>query len=444
LAKKFWLELSSFSTLLRLMAQAPEPGFDTPQLLGVDDFALKKGQTYGTILVDLDKHRPVDLLEDRSAESLAKWLQAHPGVDVITRDRAGAYADGARRGAPEALQVADRFHLIKNLTDTLKEAFEVRRGWLNTEAAVASAPDLSAQVTGELGADLTEKGVELAQDKALSANPTNLHLTAHQQRQMALSLERRQARLQRYEKVVALSQQGYNLAQISRELNLHRKTVGQYLKAGQFPELMLKGKRATTLKPYEQYLRERWAAGQHMVKTLFEEIKAQGYQGGSTIVYTFINREVRGLAEDVYLQRGVGGKSVKPPGLTPRQAAWLLVAAPEKLTLEQKGNLEKLLQLHQGVAKMYQLAQTFLTILREHKIEEWGGWLAQAKESGIAELVGFAGGLQRDAQAVKAAIISNFSNGQVEGQVNRLKNIKRAMYGRAKFARLKARVLWAG
>jgi len=124
----------SSDTLTRLIRNEPEPDVATPRVLGVDEWAQRKGQSYGTILVDLETHEPVDLLPDKSTESFAAWLREHTGVEVISRDRGVEYIKGATEGAPDAIQVADRWHLLKNLRDALKQLLESKRSCLKAAA----------------------------------------------------------------------------------------------------------------------------------------------------------------------------------------------------------------------------------------------------------------------------------------------------------------------
>ena len=121
-----------------MVRKAPEKEVTTPTILGVDDWAIRKGNTYGTILIDLETHHPVDLLSERSADALAKWLQAHPGVKIISRDRSNEYAKGASNGAPDAQQVADQFHLVKNLREALELFLEQNRHCLQAAGEVKS------------------------------------------------------------------------------------------------------------------------------------------------------------------------------------------------------------------------------------------------------------------------------------------------------------------
>jgi transposase len=110
----------SADTLLRMVRQTALQPLPSPRVLGVDDFAFRRGRSYGTILVDLERRRPIDLLPDRESETLAKWLKAHPGIEIATRDRSRAYAEAIADGAPDAVQIADRWHILKNLYEALE------------------------------------------------------------------------------------------------------------------------------------------------------------------------------------------------------------------------------------------------------------------------------------------------------------------------------------
>lgn len=185
----------SAATLLRVIRQTPLPTAATSRVLGIDDWARHRGQTYGTILVDLERHRPVDLLSDRRAASVSAWLRAHPGVEIISRDRGGAYAEGATAGAPTAIQVADRWHLIHNLADALERAFQPNR----------------TCILRALGADAPSAGVRLP--------------SARTARDHALSLQRRTARLERFQRVKQLHALGVMQHDIATQVGISRKTV---------------------------------------------------------------------------------------------------------------------------------------------------------------------------------------------------------------------------
>jgi transposase len=415
---------ASRDTLLRLTRRRQLAAAPTPRVLGVDDFAWKKRHRYGTILVDLEKHQVVDVLPDREAETLITWLREHPQVEIITRDRSGSYADAARRGAPQATQVSDRFHLLVNLQSALIRLFDRKHDLLKVVAAEEHAlREPHAQAA-------------LATASPRSAEPKPLPLKEVQRQ------ARRTRRQTRYEEVLKLHTQGASQRAIASRLGLHRETVRRYLAAPAFPEIV-RPKRKSKLDPYKDYLHQRWAAGQHNITHLVSEIRARGYRGSATIVHGYL-RPYRQHPEWLQMRQHdiqQGARSGDPTPLSAREAAWLFVCNPRKLTLRQVWQLEPLRLHDEGLARAYHLTQDFRTMVVQRQVAVLHRWLQEAQQSGIAELRSFAAGIYRDYDAVRAALSSEYSNGQTEGQVNRLKLIKRQAYGRAHFDLLRLRVL---
>jgi transposase len=410
-------------TLLRLLRRAPIPAAPPPRVLGVDDWSLRKGHTYGTILVDLQRHRIVDLLPDREAETLETWLAAHPGIEVISRDRAGAYAQGARKGAPQAQQVTDRFHLLLNLHEALKRLFERKQEALQEEA--------HQQHSFLKPAASSQSAVEALPPRPVPLTPTAIGKQA-----------RRARRLSRYEEVMHLHEQGANQITIAALTGLHRDTVRRYLTASGFPEITRPGKRSR-LDPYKDYLQQRWAAGERNVKHLLVELRERGYQQGETIVYDYL-RTLRQAPEGMdasVVQKQAPGRFAAQTALSAREAAWLFACNPHKLRLSQAVRLDSLRVTHEDLGLAYQLAQDFRTMVTKRQVHVLGRWLEDAKASGIKELQSLATGILRDFDAVRSALATKYSNGQTEGKVNKLKCIKRQMYGRAKFDLLRQRML---
>src|SRR3954468_11235004 len=203
-------------TRVRTSDAVPGPAVS---VLGVDDWAWRKGQRYGTILVDLERRRVVDLLPDRSADTLAAWLKAHPGVSAVVRDRAGAYAEGAARGAPDAIQVADRFHLLRNSSDALRTVLDQHHRDLRAAARTAAQqpePSMPEEPA------VSEPGVPPQAERPMRAA----------ERRSRAAQERRDAR---FAEVARLRGQGLSLKAIARTLGLGRKTVRRWLRAGQAP-----------------------------------------------------------------------------------------------------------------------------------------------------------------------------------------------------------------
>lgn len=410
----------SHDTLLRLIRKSGLPSLPTPRVLGIDDFAWKRGRRYGSILIDEETHRVVDLLPDREAETFAKWLADHPGVEVISRDRAGAYADGARRGAPQAVQVADRFHLLMNLQTTLTRLFERKQDCLKRLAETEEpAPTQNTA---------PDEPAEPCEPKPLT--------------RMAMESQARQARRkERYEQVLKLHEQGASQVAIASLLGLDRDTVRRYLKAPAFPEIVRR-QRQSKLDPYKDYLHQRLQEGQHNATHLVAELRQQGYRGGSTIVRDYLHKVGEQPAwREAYQQKKQARSSHGQDQLSAREAAWLFVCNPRKLKLRQVRQLDPLRRLEEELELVYQFAQDFRFMVTHRCSQMLGPWLAEVKRSGIPELRSLATGIYRDYDAVWAALTTPYSNGQTEAQVHRLKLIKRLGYGRANFDLLRLRVL---
>jgi transposase len=417
---------TSADTLLRLIRKVPALEVKSPRVLGVDDWAWAKGHRYGTILVDLERHRPIDVLADRSADSLAAWLQAHPGVEIVCRDRAKEYIEGATRGAPQAQQVADRWHLLQNLREALERLLDQHSACLYAAAnePAALVPELEPSPSPP-----TDEAPPLASSPA----PTQ----AEQKRQLT-----RDRRLARYQTVLELQQQGLSRRAIARQSGLGYRTIQRYLDAGTFPEMAQRRKGPSILDQYLPYLQQRWLQGEHNGSQLFREIKAQGYSGGYGMVGLWAAQQ-RGEPKHSRTTK-TEPKPSKPTVQRPwsaRYAVWLLLKEPELLPTEKKAALERMLQTSPDLQRAYNFAQAFGRMVRGRLSKALDPWLEAVAQSGLTALKNFAAGLERDKTAVLAALSLPYSNGQTEGQVNRLKLIKRQMYGRAKFDLLRLRVL---
>ena len=394
--------------LVRLNGPSQDP-LDRPPIrcLGVDDWAWRKHQSYGTILVDLERHRVVDLLPDRSAESLTIWLEKHPTVEVVARDRGGLYAEGASQGAPSAMQVADRFHLVLNLSSAIERVLEERSREL-------ILPPIAPPAAVEPHVLIAEK----------PARPST---------QQTLQLQRRQRRLERYQQVIELREKGHSQKAIGAELNIERKTIRRWLRRGEFPERKPPSGRRQKVADFGDYLHQRWNEGCHNATRLFHEISTRGYKGSRVMVAKF-----------VATWRPTGRQLAKPgmpERIAPKHAAILTARAPDKLSEEQQTLLDRLMINCPDIIRLRDLALGFRDSLKGHDGAVMQQWINQVKHCEFGPLVRFGYGLQKDILAVTAAVETKWSSGQVEGQVNRLKAIKRQMYGRAGFGLLRARVL---
>lgn len=407
----------SGDTVLRRVRETDATDRTTPRVVGIDDWAIKKGRTYGTIIVDLEAHRVVDLLPDRTASTLEQWLQLHPGIEIAARDRSTEYAAGIQAGCPLATQVADRWHLLVNLRQVAERVLMP----IYPQLEPLSIPPEQAHLFSQLRA------------------PFPRAATDH--RRVAVSRERN---LEQYEHIQELRQKGFSIRQIARLLKLHRATVTKYYSAETFPERKPVGRAKSMLDPYVSYLDERRRAGCENAMQLWREIREQGYPGTYRQVQRWLHQRRTQPSPHMpkarSLQQVSGQRPLwsSLPALT--QLSWLLVKDPKTLSQPETIILHHV-QGHPDIAHVYELVQHFATIVREQRATELDVWLERATNSHLKPLVNFATTLQQDWPAILAAVSLSWSNGQTEGQVNRLKFIKRQMYGRAHFDLLRLRVL---
>jgi len=387
-------------TLLRLVCAAPPAAIEPPQVLGIDDWAWKKATRYGTILCDLERHHVIDLLPNRSADTVAAWLRAHPSITLITRDRRDLYADGATRGAPDAIQVADRFHLLKNLGDALERFLQQKRSLLKqaTPPKVAPLP------------------------------PPRLQ--RWQERMERESEQRHAPWITRYEQVIALHIKGAAIANIARAVGIsgttvyHGRPLGS-MRPGCPPGRKQYGRRRTPLDPYKEHLLRRWNEGCHVATRLWREIQVMGYGHSYTNVSRFLAR-LRlpvGQRPSIFREHGTADKA-----LTPRKVALLFIRHPDDLTEEQRTTVDQVCTADAAFAVAHRLSQDFAALLREREGERLDEWIVAACGSVVTEVRRFAEGLLLDEAAVRAGLTLEWSKGQTEGHVNRLKTLKRQMY----------------
>lgn len=420
---------ASSDTLLRLVREIPDPQPKTPRVLGVDDWAKCKGHTYGTILVDLEENTVVDLLPERTAEALAEWLQNHPGVQIITRDRSTEYTRGINDGAPNAMQIADRWHLFLNAKQMLQRYFGRVYNQLKKLPAI----------------EQTETTQPEDQDSI-----QRVQIFPRTRRDYVRALSSRESRLEMYETIQQLRYEGRNIRQISRELGVTRNTARIYYYAETFPERQRHQSKPSILDPYLAYLHERVEQGCENASQLWREIQSQGYPGTRSQVRKWLqlNRtKPSPMGPKKYLvdselkklrQRKAQKAAYDVPTIL--EMVWVLIKEPTKLT-DGEEIILNWMQQDSSVKMLSTLIQQFTTMFRERRAEALNNWLEACRKSGIASLSSFARGLQNDYAAVRAALENEWSNGQVEGQVNRLKFIKRQMYGRANFDLLRKRVI---
>lgn len=364
----------SWMTLLRLIRALPDPAPGrAPRVLGVDEFALRRGRRYGTLLVDVETRRPVDILDDRSADSFAAWLQAHPGTELICRDRAGCYSDGTRRGAPDAVQVADRWHLWHNLGEAVERA--VARHRQHLAAAVTAQPEATAETR-----PAEPQAAPVARGDRVAVRTRRRHADVHR-----------------------LLTDGRSYPEIAAELGISRNTVRRFARASDPEELLVRdgtSRRPRTLDDYEPYLRQRWNSGCTNAAQLWQEIHDRGY-----LV------DFRGSAP-------VPAPAAAPPK-TSAVTSWIMTR-PGTLDAGEQASLDTILAASPELAAVAARVREFAVIMTERRGQDLEKWMASVDTTGEPALRSFATGLRADQDAVTAGLTLPWSSGSVEGNVNRI------------------------
>ena len=398
----------SGNTLIRILLNTPCPHLDEPQVIGVDDWAWRRGHHYGTILVDLERRRPLDLLPDRRADSLAATLKAYTSATILTRDRSTEYASGMRMGLPGALQVADRWHLIRNVKDMA----------VRLHARLRKLKYVAPQKDGK-----------------------RFTRSSGQEKE-------RQARKSRYERrkemAIHMYAKGVSTRQIAKLLRMGRQTIARYVNDEHVDGRTI---RTSIIDPYVAYLESRWGEGCHNAAQLWREIKEQGFPGSDRQVTRWARTQrLRSANAEPLLPRGRIIEHNELPETPPlelpdkRTFGWLFVCPPEKLS-DKHRQIISTLCTHETVKHCYELVQGLLKMIRREEPENFIAWYKKASKSEVGTIRRFANHLYSDRKAVMAAMTYPWSNGQVEGQINKLKLIKRQMYGRAGLALLRQRLL---
>lgn len=438
-AKKLGLKVSA-DTLLNLIRRHTLSEVEKVKVLGIDEFSFRRGHKFGTILVDLERNEVIELLPELNKDKLVEWLRTHPELEVISRDRAGMFAQAAQLGAPQAIQVADRFHLAQNLREACENL--IREHY---EAVLRALSPNDPQEPAVLPSSQPVEPPPLVRERPHSPHalaPTALaqlkELDRHG-RKKQVTLEKRQAV---YQEVKSLAEAGFSPTQIALKLGISHYRVKGHLKGP--PKLSAGVVGKSKLEPYKEYLQKR-CLEDHFdnAKGLWHEIKQQGYEGGYNAVCTYLAAlkieqgaiELTGKA----IKKRVGALNTVLPSI--RRLSWTLFLAPEQLKVKQLVQLKKVLEVSPALTQAYPLVQAFEGMVHEHSDKELEAWLVAVENSQLEPLKSFAAGVRRDEAAVRAGLILKWSQGPVEGAVTKLKFVKRSMYGRSNFDLLRIRML---
>ena len=465
---------TSWMTILRRVMALPTPAVGMVTELGIDDFSFKRGRKFGTILVNLSSHQVIDLLPQRSAESAREWLCTHREIQYVSRDRGKDYAQAASEGAPQAVQVSDRFHLMKNLVEAVEA--EVSRCYKQLRHAHPPFPSpdglspqewksvsdgngtqtpaekkIDKQEQFEQVKALLSQGLSALEVAELLAIPVRrvYHWKAREDYPAGVvERTKRTEKQERCEYMYQLRLQGFSYREIAKRLAISERTVRYWQKRRAEGTISQpRRQRQSIFDPYAPYVFSRWQQGEPSIDLIWSEIRQQGFKGSKRTLYRFV-RSLREGTQELGMGKnttvGIPLPALKATDrIAAQKALWLVVRPSEKLKADERKDLQELCEASSDLSTLHTLTQAFGQIVRKREGHRLTDWMNQVKESSFRHLKRFVVGLQRDKEEVLAGLTLVYSNGQVEGFVNKLKLIKRQGYGRACFPLLRQRMLHA-
>jgi transposase len=397
-------------TLLRLVKGADLPAAASPRVVGIDDWSWKRRLRYGTLICDLESSKPIDVLPDRSVETVSAWFEKHPTVKIVSRDRSSEYAAAIRKGAPQALQVADLWHIGKNLADSVSTLLARCRAEIRRGLHVQAAPE---------------------QGEAEPVPEEERHPARSRSEEQA-RVARRAQKLDRYTQIIELHDQGLKAIDIASRTGISGRTVHRWLAHGSFPEAKRRRRRPSLIDPYERYVLTWWHEGNRNGLQLYRELTSRGYKGSSKAMYNYLatlrtpqSDAPQSLPLKPRKRKSVPSLPAPLENFSAQRATWLFVCEPEKLDQIQQEELMRIRQASPSAETAYGLAQAFMHMIREHTASQLETWLSSVEASHVPELKSFAKGIRQDKAAVVAGLTLPWNNGPMEGHVNRLKLIKR-------------------
>ena len=375
----------------------------------IDDFAFRKRQTYGTVMVDIDTHCVVDLIASREVEDVAEWLRSYPNIQIVSRDGSVSYKSAIEQAGMDIQQVSDRFHLLKGLTDAAKKFIS------RLLAGNFMLPTEASHYDGKPTGDYWDKPIK-------EDSPTAEH-NANVEKKMKV-----------VEQVRELRKQGFNKGEIAGRVGIHRTTVAKYLKEDFNPcSLYYNTTTPSKIKPYAKDIKDMLSEGKTF-RQISAAIREKGYGGSDSTIRMFATRERKIMKETA--GQGVSGEKIERKWLIS-----LLYRPIDEVSSISAEQLDRIIGEYPIIGRVYDAVSSFKQTLFGKKESELDKWLEETDALEINELCSFANGIKRDIAAVKNAISFDYNNGLAEGSVNKLKVVKRIMYGRNSFELLKGKLL---